>query len=303
MSTERDSEKEAAADSKQGSPATAGQWRDVATDLVRAFSGGMVFGIPLLFTMEVWSLGANAAAFRIFVGLLTAAVPVFLLVQIQGFWSRPARGVGDAAIQTVQAVGIAIVSVVVVLVVLRKLTWQMPITDALGRTVYEAVPFAAGAAIASAAVSGKPDKMPKQSENSGKRYDAQATMQDLGATAVGALFVGLAIAPTDEVPTLAASISAPWLLGIMALSLAASYTIVFASGFLNEDKRRSQLGLFQRPLTETLAAYIVALIMSGLMLWFFGNLSLDAPLEETLTRVLVLGLPAAIGGSAGRLVV
>jgi putative integral membrane protein (TIGR02587 family) len=282
---------------------TTGQWRDVGSDLVRAFSGGMIFGVPLLYTMEVWHLGANTSPPRLLAGLLLAVILVFFLVRIQGFWSMPARRFVDALVQTVQAVGIALVSVALVLLVLRQLTWPMPLADAAGRIIVEAAPFAVGAGIASAAVRGSADDMPEQHARQADRQVARSTMQDVGATAIGALFIGLSIAPTDEIPTLAAAVAAPWLLGIMALSLLISYTIVFASGFLDEHKRRSQLGLLQRPVTETLAAYLVALAVSAAMLWYFENIAFDAPLDETLSRVLILGLPAAVGGSAGRLVV
>jgi uncharacterized membrane protein len=63
------------------------------------------------------------------------------------------------------------------------------------------------------------------------------------------------------------------------------------------------MGLLQRPLTETLAAYLVALLVSALMLGAFDNLALDAPPHEILGRIIVLGLPAAVVGSAGRLIV
>lgn len=220
------------------------QWRDVGRDAVRAFSGGMIFGVPLLFTMEVWHAGAQASPPRLLLVLFAAAVLVFLLVRLVGFWSRPARDVSEGLVQAVQAVGLALVSVTAVLVVLGRLTRQMPLSDAVGIVVYEAIPFAVGAAIASAA----------------------------------------------------------GLLAVVGLSLVVSYTVVFASGFFNERKRRTQVGVLQRPVAETLASYVVALVVSALMLWMFDNLALGEPLREMVSRVLVLGLPAAVGGSAGRLV-
>lgn len=281
---------------------SSGQWREVGRELVRAFSGGMILGIPLLYTMEVWQVGVNATPGRLLVVLFGMLIPVFFLVRVQGFWSRPARGFGDALVQTVQAVGIALASVAVVLVVLRQLTWSMPIPDVAGRLVFEAVPFALGAAIASAAVGGSRDQEQPDSA-SGDKDGARSTVQDLGATAIGALVIGLSVAPTDEVSVLAAQIPPPWLLGVVALSLVSSYVIVFAAGFLDERKRRKQMGWLQRPITETMASYLVALAVSAVMLWFFDNLALDGPPHETVARVLVLGLPAAIGGGAGRLVV
>ena len=88
------------------------------------------------------------------------------------------------------------------------------------------------------------------------------------------------IAPTEEIPLLAASISPPWLLLIIAASLAISYAIVFASGFTNQAERQQQQGLLQGPLGETLVSYLVCLLASAVMLWFFQQLSLQDPWHQ-----------------------
>lgn len=36
-------------------------WAAEATDVVRAVSGGLLFGVPLLYTMEVWFTGSHAS--------------------------------------------------------------------------------------------------------------------------------------------------------------------------------------------------------------------------------------------------
>ena len=36
-----------------------GPWATEATDLVRGASGGLLFGIPLIYTMEIWWIGAH----------------------------------------------------------------------------------------------------------------------------------------------------------------------------------------------------------------------------------------------------
>ncbi|MEM9979839.1 MAG: DUF2391 family protein, partial [Cyanobacteria bacterium P01_D01_bin.2] len=93
-----------------------------------------------------------------------------------------------------------------------------------------------------------------------------------------------------------------WLLLIMAASLLVSYAIVFASGFSDRALRRQQ-GRLLSPVTETLAAYLVALAASVIMLVFFQQLSLQDPWQEWLSDTIVLGFPAAIGGAAGRLLI
>ena len=91
-------------------------------------------------------------------------------------------------------------------------------------------------------------------------------------------------------------------LGVMAFSLVVSYVIVYEAGFGDEEKRRQERGVLQHPLTETAVSYVVALAIAALMLLFFGGLA-GAPASWALQQTVVLGLPAAIGGAAGRLAV
>jgi putative integral membrane protein (TIGR02587 family) len=128
------------------------------------------------------------------------------------------------------------------------------------------------------------------------------TLIDLDATLIGAVLIAFSIAPTEEVPLLAASLPPLWLLLIMAASLILSYTIVFASGFAHRAER-SQRGLLLSPITETLVAYLVALAASVTMLVLFQQLHPADPWQEWLSDALVLGLPASVGGAAGRLLI
>ena len=67
--------------------------------------------------------------------------------------------------------------------------------------------------------------------------------------------------------------------------------------------RREQHGILQHPITETAVAYLIALVASAAMLVFFGNVQPGDPWALVLTHVVLLGLPAAIGGAAGRLAI
>lgn len=120
---------------------------------------------------------------------------------------------------------------------------------------------------------------------------------------IGGIIIGFSIAPTDEVPMLAASTSGPWLLVLIFVSLLISYAIVFAANFSNQSKRQQQQGIFQDPFSETVISYLVSLITAALMLWFFDKLNFDNPWSIWLRYTLVLGLPTTVGGAAGRLAI
>ncbi len=82
----------------------ASQWSTAVQDLLRGFCGGLLFGIPLLYTMEVWSLGEHAKVPRVLIGLLLSLVPVYVLVSTSGFRRTPEIGRLATLVDTVEAV-------------------------------------------------------------------------------------------------------------------------------------------------------------------------------------------------------
>ncbi|HVE45372.1 MAG TPA: TIGR02587 family membrane protein [Acidimicrobiales bacterium] len=294
-----------------------GQWVREIEDVVRGAAGGMLIGIPLLYTMEVWWIGSYTGPERMLAVLLFTFVPVFLLNRTSGFRSSKDVRLVDAAVDTVEAVALGILCVTGVLVLLREITMTTPLAEAAGKVVYEALPFSLGVSLARHFLERSRDEGDESNEGDesdegdGEEANAEgapdtglnATMSDVGATVIGSVFIAFNIAPTDEIPMLAAATSPSWLLAILAASLLISYCIVFEAGFSSQAKRRHQQGWFQRPLTETVVCYLVSLISAGFMLWIFQNLRLDAPWSLTVSHVVILGLPAAVGGAAGRLAV
>jgi putative integral membrane protein (TIGR02587 family) len=280
---------------------TAHGWRDELRDQVRGFAGGMLFGIPLLFTMEVWWVGSHAPAGELAAVLALTLVVVFLLNRLAGFRDDKPRTTAQAAQDSVESVAMGLLVSALVLVALRELTLTTPLDEALGKVVYHSVTASIGVSLAAQFFRGSADTTEDDGDGSGGGL--AGTVVDLGATAIGAMFVCSAIAPTDEIPMLSGGTSPAWLLVVMAFSLVVSYCVVFVSGFANEKQRRAQQGVLQRPATETMAAYLVALMVAALMLVVFKRVDLAEAWHIWLPDVLLLGLPAAVGGAAGRLAV
>lgn len=279
-------------------------WRDELLDLARAASGGLLFGIPLLYTMEVWWIGSHTDPGQMLIILAVLFVPLLALNMTAGFRSvrevRATDAVGDA----IEALAVGLVTTTLVLVVLRQITVDTPVTVVLGRVVNECIPFCLGVGVARFLLEGDPgmnddDADMRDGDTSADRQQLNSNIADIGATALGAAFIGLSIAPTDEVPMLASSMSAAWQLVVIAASLTISYVVVFVAGFSGQGERRRQRGLFQHPVTETVVTYLVALAVAGTLLWAFRREVVPAP--ALFTQVVVLGLPAAVGGSVGRL--
>ncbi|MEH2438574.1 MAG: TIGR02587 family membrane protein [Nostoc sp.] len=286
-------------------------WKSEINDIIRGACGGFLFGIPLLYTMEVWWIGSLVKPQLMMMAIAFMFIVVYLLNQTEGFrkrtysWLTP-----QAAMDTVEAIAIGLACSAFVLLLLQELTPETSLKESLGKIIFESVPFALGVALANQLLgdtrNGNAEAQGSNRVNSttkNKEDELQATFADVGGTLIGATIIAFNIAPTDEIPMLAAAASPPWQLAMIATSLLISYGIVFQAGFSDQQKRKQQKGIFQRPSSETIMSYLVSLLASAFMLWFFQKLTFSDPWTMWLDHTLMLGLPATIGGAAGRLAI
>ncbi|MBE9002209.1 TIGR02587 family membrane protein [Nostoc sp. LEGE 12447] len=283
-------------------------WRSEINDIIRGACGGFLFGIPLLYTMEVWWIGSLAKPQLMMMAIALMFIVVYLLNQTEGFRKRRYNWLSpQAAMDTVEAIAIGLACSAFVLLLLRELTLETSLKESLGKIIFESVPFALGVALANQLLgdsrnsNGEGQKADSKSSN--QKDELNATFADVGGTLIGATIIAFNIAPTDEITMLAAAASPPWELAMITTSLLISYGIVFQAGFSDQQKRREQKGIFQRPSSETIMSYLVSLLASAFMLWFFQKLTFSDPWTMWLDHTLMLGLPATIGGAAGRLAI
>ena len=281
-------------------------WAEEVDGVVRAVSAGTLFGIPLLYTMEVWWAGTTVVPSRMVLVLVATFVVLVVLNHAAGFRETKDVRLADALRDSVEGLAIALVSVFVILVILREIDGATPLRQGLGKVVYEATPFAFGVGLArhflskGRTESGDDEAGEDKGGDDGDRA-LHPTIVDVGATLLGAVFVAFNIAPTDEVPMIAAAMSPIWLAVLVVATLVVSYCIVFEAGFSDQERRRKDAGIGQDPFTETMICYLLSLGAAATMLVFFDRVRIDQPPALLLSQIVVLGLPAAIGGAAGRI--
>lgn len=300
-------------------------WREEGSDLLRGLAGGFLVGIPLLYTMETWWLGMTVSPLRSLIFLGAAYALNVGFVTWAGFRrgeNGSRRPFGDA----LEATALAAAAATVTLVLLHQIRLDHPLGTIIGTIAVNTIPISLGVAIANHLLA--PDSTPTGSESGGEATDEpgtgedkgkgsggrpppappggpRATLIDLGAAFAGAIFLSFSIAPTQELPMLATAIPTLGLPWLILFSLALTYGIVFVAGFEGQEARRASRGLFQRPSTETIVAYLVSLATCALMLWLFGQFESGVGTEPFVAyeEVIILGLPAAVGAAAGRLAV
>lgn len=279
-------------------------WQAELLNLLRGASGGFLFGMPLLYTVEVWWIGSSTTPLRMLIVLAITFGVVYFINQSEGFRATLEIRPIDALMESVESMAIGTVCALLALILIGRITLDTPLNETLGKLVFESIPFAIGVALARSTLSSdRVSRTVKTARPRPRKSGFRTFLIDLDATLIGALFIAFSIAPTEEVSLLSASMSPLWLLMVMLASLVLSYCIVFVAGLTNQKERRQQKGLLQRPINETLICYVVCLFASVLMLWFFQQLSWDDPWQEWLSETLMLGLPATVGGAAGRLVI
>jgi len=305
------------------------EWQSELADVVRGLAGGFLFGIPLMYTMEVWWIGSYADGGSLLRVLAATYVIVFFLNRTDGFRRQYPDQTRQALMDSAEALAIGTVCVTWMLILLQEITWDTSVNEAIGKIVFESVPFAIGVGLARSILQGNPggnseddsqgneqdtnqgnsqgnsqgNGQDTSQEKPGRSPKFNPTLADIGATLIGSIFIAFSIAPTEEIPMLAAATSPPWLLVVIATSLVLSYCIVFAAGFTAQKRRLQQQGAFQKPITETILSYLLALLTAAVMLYFFQRLDFSDPWNSWLEQTLLLGLPATIGGAAGRIAI
>ena len=97
--------------------ATRGPWRRELDAYARAFAGAFIFGIPLLFTMEMWWIGEYADRGKLLAFLAIALIANFGLNYVSGF--RREWTLAATIEETIEVVAVGVVAAAAALVVAR----------------------------------------------------------------------------------------------------------------------------------------------------------------------------------------
>ncbi|MEM7728379.1 MAG: DUF2391 family protein, partial [Pseudomonadota bacterium] len=120
------------------------------------------------------------------------------------------------------------------------------------------------------------------------------------ATALGGTLFAFNIVPTIEPKEMLAEIGPQHGLAILAFSLLLSYGIEYTARF--HQKKNNSKGVLAGKLLSTGFCYLVSLTVAALLLWAFGYLNFNTPLEMSVLWIIIVGYATTLGGTAGRLV-
>ncbi|THV10657.1 TIGR02587 family membrane protein [Rhizobium rhizophilum] len=265
--------------------------------IARGVAGALLFSIPMLMTMEMWFLGFYMERERLLL-LLVLNLPLLIgLSHRIGFehtatWRESAR---DAIV----AYGMGVLASALILVLLGVITVDMAPREWVGMVAVQAVPASIGALLGRSQLSMRDEEDGEEDEPGDAAETSYAT--ELFMMAVGALFLSLNLAPTEEMILLAHKMTAWHALALLTLSIFLMHGFVYALAFRGSHSLEEGTPGWHAFIRFTLPGYVVALAVSLYALWTFGRLD-DLGSAQAILTVVVLSFPAAIGAAAARLI-
>ena len=258
----------------------------------RGLAGGLLFSLPLLYTMEVWFTGFIAAPWRLLVYL--AATFALLLGYNNYAGIRHDSDWTDVVVDSFEELGLGLVTATGLLMLLGRLDASQSWREIIGKIVVEAGIVAIGFSVGTAQLG------TGENEQEGRGSETAASVSSQAVIALcGAVLFAVNIAPTEEVKVIALEVGPTRLMLIMALSAALGLMILYFSSFARSEKF-SKMESKSQAFTGGVITYGIALMSSAAMLWFFGRFD-GCSVELAVAQIVVLGLPATLGASAGRL--
>lgn len=259
-------------------------------------AGGLLFSLPLLYTMEVWWAGFISHPFRL--AVYVAATFALLLGYNYFVGLRRDSCFSEVVIDSVEELGLGLLIALLILWLLGRVTFGMPLEEAAGTVVIEAMTVAVGVSVGTAQL-GAGDSEDDKDKGVGGGGGQVGFGGQLVITLCGAVLFAANVAPTEEIVMIAVEIS-PWrVLGLALLSLFLGALVLYFSEFAG-SKKHVRFDRRHDVLVGTVVTYAVALAASAAILLFFGRFD-GQTLATCVAQTVVLGVAGTLGASAGRL--
>lgn len=272
--------------------------RKFFVDVTRAFGGALVFSFPMLMTMEMWYLGHYMDRYRLTLFMILAVPLLAGLSFYDGF--EDTFTTRDDILDTFVALAVGFAASAAMLFLFGVIKTGMSAEEIIGKISLQAITAALGAMFAESILGAGSSGAEKDEQE--KRRSASYAGQ-LFLMLVGAVFLSMSLAATEEMFLISFLMTDWHTVGLMIFTILLMHAFVYAVEFSGQEKVLSPDTPFWSVfLRFTVVGYAIVLLVSFYILWTFGSLD-GLGFEEKLKSVVVLGVPAALGASASRLLI
>ncbi|HET8839568.1 MAG TPA: TIGR02587 family membrane protein [Flavobacteriaceae bacterium] len=267
----------------------------------RGIIGGLLFSLPIIYTMEVWWTGFLASPEKLIVYVLMTFALLLGYNKFAGM--RKDASFLEICRDSVEETGLAFIITFLFLWLVDRITLEMSLQEIVGKVIVESMVMAIGISVGTAQLGQKSD------ENSGMVGDNDEEEPDsrnqdqyvqLSVLSVcGAALVASSVAPTEEIMVMGIQSSFWQLLLMVVLSVALSAVTLYFSDFRGTIHNSTEIEIMAVHIS---LCYLISLLVSIALLWFYGRLD-NVSFQAGLAQTIVLSIPASVGASAGRLLI
>ncbi|WP_051285211.1 TIGR02587 family membrane protein [Aequorivita capsosiphonis] len=269
----------------------------------RGITGGLLFSLPMLYTMELWWAGFIANPLQLIIYFIVG----FSLLMVYNHYVgiRREHSIWEGFMESAEELGMGILLTIFILWITGRIAPNMSLNEISGKIVVEAITMAIGISVGKSQLGGdnndtkEKDTNEEESKNNTRNPHL---VRSIGIALCGAILIASNVAPTDEVMVIAVEANVYKLFIISLLSIGIGGAVLYYLNFKGAKSLVLQPQNHWDAVLGTVIMYAIALSSSAFMLWFFGRfggLSLYGMIAET----IVLAFPAALGASAGRLLI
>lgn len=262
-------------------------------DQGRGVVGALVVSSGLLYTMEMWWHGWQLPTTWLLAYAVFGLAGVLAITRVVGFRAdrEGAWQLRHAAGDFMELVLQSFVTAYTVLLLFGVVDLDESLITVARLGLTFVVPLGFGAALSNALLTASDD---------GKAETDRPILQRLGEFAVGAVFVSMTVAPTEELPLVAAHAGWLRLALVLVLSVLVAYLVLYELEFRGSRARAANRTLVDR-VGNGFIAYAVGLVVSVALLAAFGWFE-GTPPTVWVQLTVILGLPASLGASGAQVV-
>lgn len=260
--------------------------------LARAFGGAILFAFPILMTMEMWHLGFHMDPFRLILFIVISIPLLAWLNYFAGFETDDSLLAN--LLDAFSAIAVGFAASVIVLSLFEVIEPGMSANEIVGKITVQSIPASIGAMLSRNQL-GEHDAREERRKSSG--FGAGIFLM-----AIGALYLSLGLAATEEMILISYKMSPLHVLGLMVFSLVILHGFIYAVIEKNKTPvSPGTLSFWSMFFRFTITAYVFSLFIAFFILWIFGRTD-DTSWIAIIESTIVLGFPASLGAGAARLV-
>lgn len=267
----------------------------------RGIIGGLLFSLPMLYTMELWWAGFLSTPSRLLIYLF---VGIFLLMVYNHYVGlRKDRSLFEGFMESLEEMGLGILLTIFILYITGRILPEMSYSEISGKIIIEAVTVAIGISVGKSQLGGDNDENEEDIlEDKEQKSSHHPLIRSINLALCGAILVASNVAPTEEIIQIALESDTFKVLIIAVLSIAMGGAVLYHINFKGAKQWVIEPDNHWDILAGTLVMYAVALVSSAFMLWFFNRFD-GISVYGMVAQTVVLGFPATLGASAGRLLI